>query len=249
MRPALAGRLLLVVAPVVLAVVFLTAHDASAQGVRVGLFSADYPSFFSCTPAIPFPPTTPPGARQHAEARQQRDCGGGPVSGKVLLVEISDQAGRVPAGLHVVQIMYVEGSRSQPDPATGQCTRTMKYAFVLPEFFENPAGQPALDHHIAVECCEMRFVENVTADTAILPLPPGARPLPGFGAGYAYTTPDQRDAIIDTITDNAGARFGYRYIHDTCHRPRKTPSGTVHWMRYRLQYPGGPSGSTVVTGD
>lgn len=248
MRPAVAGRLLLAVASVVFVAV-MAASDAGAQGVRVGLFSASYPDFFSCTQAIPFPPTTPPGARQYLQDRQQNECGGGPVSGKVLVVDISDQAGRVPAGLHVVQTVYVEGSRSRPDPATGQCTRKMKYGFVLPEFFENPSGQPALDHHIAVECCELRFVENVTVDTAILPLPPGARPIPGFGAGYAYTTPDQRDAIIDTITDNAGARFGYRYIHDTCHRPPKTPSGTVHWMRYRLEYAGGPSGSTVVTGN
>jgi hypothetical protein len=181
--------------------------------------------------------------------RQQNECSGGPVSGKVLVVEISDQAGRVPPGLHVVQTVWVEGSRSRPDPATGQCTRRMKYGLVLPEFFDNPAGQPTLDHQIAVECCELRFVEHVAVETVILPLPPGARPLAGFGAGYAYTTPDQRDAIIDTVRDNAGARFGYRYVHDTCHRPPKTPSGTVHWMRYHLEYPGGPSGSTVVTGN
>jgi hypothetical protein len=229
--------------------VLLAAHDALAQGVRVGLFSARYPEFFSCTQAIPFPPTTPPGARQFMEGRQQNDCGGGPVSGKVLVLEISDRAGRVPPGLHAVQTIQVEGSRWLPDPATGQCTRKMKYAYVLAEFFENPAGQPALDHHIAVECCELRFVENVTAETAILPRPPGARPLAGFGAGYAYTTPDEHDAIWDKVHDNAGARFGYRYVHDTCHRPPRTPSGTVHWMRYQLEYPGGPSGSTVVTGN
>jgi hypothetical protein len=239
----------LVSAVVLVACLLLFAHVARAQGVRVGLFSPRYPDFFTCTPAIPFPASTPPGARQYLQARQQRECGGGPVSGKVLVVEISDQAGRVPPGLHVVQTVVLEGKRWLPDAATGQCTREMKYGLVLPEFFENPAGQPTLDHQIAVECCEQRFLENVAVETAILPLPPGARPLPGFGAGYAYTTPDEFDAIIDTVRDNTGARFGYRYVHDTCSRPPKTPSGTVHWMRYRLEYPGGPSGAIVVTGN
>jgi hypothetical protein len=125
------------------------------------------------------------------------------------------------------------------------------FALVLTEYFVSPpGGGPALDHHATAECCESRYSERVSVDTALLPLPATARPpIPGFGAGYPYRTAADRAAIEAQIVANAGAQWGYRYEYDGCNNPRLTPSGTAHYLRYRLAYPGGASGAVVMTSD
>ena len=222
------------------------ATRSEAQPARVSLIDHRQPGFFSCRTAVPYPPTIPPGVRGHADERLQA-CGG-TGSGFTLVARIDDGGGRVPAGKNAVQTVYAEGSRFTIDPATGRCEKEAKFRFILPEYFDNPSGGPALDHHITVECCEIRYKTDVVVATAFLPLPPGSRPLPGFNAGYAYTTPDQMKAIIDTTANKPEVIWGYNYVHDTCNRPRQTPSGTVHWMQYNLEYPSIGSG-IVVTGD
>jgi hypothetical protein len=233
------------VAVVLLALLGVAAR-ADAQSARVALIDHRQPTFFSCVTAVPYPPTTPPGARQHADQRLQA-CGG-TGSGFTLVVRIDDGSGSVPAGKNVVQTVFVKGSLFTINAATGKCDKQKKFRYLLPEYFDNPPGRPTLDHHITVECCEIRYQSDVTVATALLPLPAGSRPRPGFNAGYPYTTADEMKAIIDAIADNPEAIWGHNYAHDTCNRPRQTPSGTVHWMQYNLEYPTIGSG-IVVTGN
>ncbi len=47
---------------------------AEAQPVRVALVDHRQPTFFTCVNSVPFPPTTPPGARDIAGTRRSA-CG------------------------------------------------------------------------------------------------------------------------------------------------------------------------------
>ena len=235
-------------AALVLFAVLGAAGRAGAQPVRVALVDPRQPTFFTCVNSVPLPPTTPPGARDVVGSRRSA-CG--LASGYTLVVRISDGQGTVPAGKHVIQTIYLQGSQFKLNQATGKCDREFPFAQVKPEYFVTPPGGGAiLDHHIFVECCERRFTEDIKVATVIMELPADAAPpIPGFGAGVPYTTQDGKVRIIEAVEENMEALWGHAYAHDTCNRPRQTPSGRVHWMQYSLEYSTGISGATVVTGD
>ena len=171
---------------------------SEAQPVHVSLIDHRQPKFFTCVNSVPLPPTAPPGARDVVDTRRSA-CG--LASGYTLVVRISDGQGTVPAGKHVVQNVYVQGSFFKHNPATGKCDLEAPYTRVFPEYFVNPpGGGPVLGHHITVECCETRLTEDITVATAIMDLPPeAAAPTPGFGAGLAYTRKEQKATVMDAV--------------------------------------------------
>jgi len=207
------------------------------------------PNFYTCVNNIPIPATAGPGIRPALEAKIRRYCPGSQKSGKIMVFKIGDSQDKVAANKHVVQTIRVNHRMYKIDPATNKCTRKIPTAYVLPEYWLNTTNMAILDHHVGAECCEMRIKEKISAHTAIMAKPAGARPpIPGFGgAGYAYTTAAQRDNITKALKANAEAKWGYRYEYDGCHNPPKTTSGTTHYLKMRLSYPGGPSGAIVHT--
>lgn len=226
----------------------LTGTEATAQGVRVGLVGQ--PILYTCEDPIPLPASAPPGIDAHLTQKIQRECGGGTASGKIIVVDIFQRGGGIPAGRSAIQTVTVNGARFAMNPATGKCDRRLPYSLVLTEYFDAPAGQAARDHHATAECCESRAQEKVSVRTILAPLPAGARPpIPGFGAGYPYTTPAQRAAIEGQIRRNARVLWGYQYDYDGCNTPRMTPSGKTHHLRYRLRHVGGPFGAITITSD
>ena len=241
----------LTVAVAVGALLGLVGHG-EAQQVHVSLADRRQPTFFTCVTTVPYPATTPPGARSHVEAARNAWCGPGapPVSGYFFVFRIDDGAVGVPAGKHVVQIIKVAGKRFAMDRTTGKCDKEQKFGFVDVEYFESAPGQPVLDHHIAFECCERRYTDDVMVATSFLPaLPAGAQPLlPGFGAGRAYTTGDDMDAAIGAVEAATDVVWGHTYAGDTCNQPRQTPSGTVHWMQWNMNY-GNITGTLSTTGN
>jgi hypothetical protein len=229
-----------------LTIIFLVgcAAAGSAQDARVTLVGQ--PEFHTCENALPpTPPTAPAPMAQHLTTKWQNECGGGQVSTKYLVVSISAQVGPIPANQNVVQVVNVSGARYRHNPQTNKCDRRVPYAYVIPEYFTQ---RPALDHHLSAECCEMKFVEDVDVQTAIMPLPANAaQPIPGWNAGRPYNDAPSKAAIINQLANVWTAHWGYNYVHDTCQRPPTTPSGAVHHLLYFLEYRNGPSGSIIYT--
>ncbi len=234
--------------------IFLAPQIAVAIDAQVSLGAP--PAFYTDAVAgtVPLPASLPAAARNHILNSIPPKCGAPPnnghVSGLVLYTDIHEK-GKVgiPAGDVAVQIVTVNGKRWKYNPANERCDIVEPFTTEILEYFDNVPGGPSRDHHITVECLKSRYDVKVSVETAILPLPPGSRPIPGWSAGFPFTTAAQRAAIRAQIKANTTAKWGYRYAYDGCHTPPMTPSRTKHYLRYRLDYPGGPSGAIVQTGN
>ena len=204
--------------------------------------------------SIPFPSSAPPTMVTHIRNASGPKCQAAPsngrLSGFVLFTDIKERnQAAIPAGNAAIQIVTVKGKRWNFNPATEACDKEEPVVVEIMEYFDNPGGGPSRDHHITVECLVSRYDVRVSVETAIIPLPANVRPFAGWRAGLPFTNAAEKAAIRSRIKANTSAKWGYRYAYDGCHTPPKTPTKTKHYMKYRLSYPGGPSGSVTTTGN
>lgn len=227
-------------------------RDAGAIDAQVTLGAP--PQFFTDRVAgtIPFPASAPAAMQNHVRVSVGPKCGAPPsngrISGLILFTDIHEKGkAGIPPGNAAIQIVTVSGTRWKFNPENKTCDVAEPFNFEVIEYFDNVAGAPSRDHHITIECLISRYEAKVAVKTAILPLPAAVRPFPGWGAGYPYTNAAEKAAIRAQVNANTTANWGYHYSYDGCHTPPKTPTATKHYLRYKLSYPGGPSGAVTQT--